>query len=212
LFFLAIDIAFVVLPLVFVAVYLRFRIQYPITIEQFGELTRMPKEFCEQIQAAGNLDRYMRSTQDLNNQIVADVVQMNAFTSAFGEFYNLLNQKELFDNRHIVECVSMWKNTAFGNETGSFEMNAGIKTITIPKNWKSIASTMQPGIFVCFCSITAKILVDILYPVLMLSTLPCSQNQRTYNIVVICWSVFSLTKVLYNGFKNMSCISKHIEE
>ena len=58
----------------------KFQIKFPVTLELFRELTLMPNEFCEQIQAGGNLDRYMRCNLESSIQMVSDSLEMNALS------------------------------------------------------------------------------------------------------------------------------------
>ncbi len=212
LFFLAFDLVIVTIFCVSV-LRLRIKIKFPVTLELFREMTLMPNEFCEQIQASGNLDRYMRCTIQMGTQMLSDSLEMNAFTSSFGEFYHLLNQKELFDTNDIIEIIAMYKCTAFGNETGTFEvMLPHGKTRTVPKHWKSAVSRL-PGknVFFVYC-IIAKIMAEIVYPSIMLSTSPCSSYQQIYSILVIIKSVLTLLKNVFMSFKKVCCLTKQLQD
>jgi ABC-type multidrug transport system fused ATPase/permease subunit len=215
LFFLAVDL-FLVIAMVISLLRWKFQIKYPVTLELFHELSRMPIEFCEQIQSGGNLDRYMRCNVEASHQLVSDSLEMNAVTSSFGEFYNLLNQKELFDKKDLIEQIRMYKSTAFGNETGTFDMilpGPQRVVVTFPKHWKSAASKMPfatVGILI-YC-IIAKILVEIVYPSILLSTSPCTSYQQIYSIFVICKAVISLSNNLFKAFQNTFGISKQLQK
>jgi hypothetical protein len=212
LFFLVWDL--VIVTVLCVAVLrLKIQIKFPMTLELFREITRMPHEFCEQIQAGGNLDRYMRCTFRMSTQMLSDSLEMNAFTSSFGEFYHLLNEIELFDSKDIVEIMGMYKSTAFGNETGTFEMIVhGGKTRTFSKHWKSAVSRMPAkNVLYSFCVI-AKIMVDVVYPSILLSTSPCASYQQIYSIFVIIKSVITLLNNVFKAFKNTCCLNKQLQE
>jgi hypothetical protein len=201
LFFFSYDILVVLLQFTG-AIVSRFIPRFPMTPESFHKFNPMPIEFYQQLQAAGNLDRFGRSTQGLAYQFAADALEMNPVTSAFGEFYNLLHEQDLFSNVHIIECIELYKGTAFGNEVGTYQVTKYGRTITFPKHWKATASRMSMSMFRMFFCFASKILVDLIYPSLMLASSPCQTYQQIYHILVICKAAIGISKSFFHLFKS----------